>query len=508
MRERGKVYVVSVGSGGSDFMTVRGRALLGSAALVAYDSNVPRDVFRFVSQDADCVSSAVDPKRNVKKGLVTRILESAGAGGDVVRLVSGRAYLSERIFEELRRVGDGGIDFEIVPGMDEVWSALANAGIGLSCSARGGGMLIFDLGKEAAGEGLVARAIEARRAGGLVFTGVNDAVGLCDKLVEGGLAPDLPVVLIENPGANTQVTSALRLGSAASESKLQRSSGGELLLIGEEWDVSGRLDWFERRPLYGKRVVVTRAREKSEVMSASLRALGAEVLEIPVIKITPLSDSEALNEALDGLNVYDWLLFTSVNGVDTFFRAFFRRFDDLRDLGGAHLAAVGTATADRLRSIHLHVDCVPKEHTGVGLAEAMSEHSSIENLKVLMPRAEKGNKELPRILEDKGAIVDDIPCYRNELDASAGSEDAQELISGGADWITFTSGSTVMNFHDTFDLRRLREKFHGLRLASIGPETGRALESLGLGSDVVAEPHTVSSLVSAISDFGRKEGNS
>jgi uroporphyrinogen III methyltransferase/synthase len=258
--------------------------------------------------------------------------------------------------------------------------------------------------------------------------------------------------------------------------------------------------------LSGQRVVVTRAQDQARQLAQPLAERGAEVLAVPVIKIVPPSAKEPLVEAIAGLTSYDWLIFTSVNGVTSFFDYFFRAFDDLRDLGGARLAAVGPGTAAQLRQLHLKVDLMPKEYVAARIANALASFTSLENLRILLLRAETANPELPRLLEDMGAIVDDIACYKTVPETEDTSGAAARMLEGGADWVTFTSGSTVENFHARFELPKLMRQFPRLCLASIGPETTKALLALGLKPAVEAKPHTIEGLVKALErPAGRRE---
>jgi uroporphyrinogen-III synthase len=256
-------------------------------------------------------------------------------------------------------------------------------------------------------------------------------------------------------------------------------------------------------PLAGARIVVTRAREQAGAFSDRLREQGAEVLEVPVIKFAPPDDKESLRDALLGLHEYDWLVFTSVNGVDAFFGYFFQAFPDLRDLGGVRLAAVGPATAARLKELHLTVNAMPAEALGKKVARAMAEHGSLENLRVCLLRAQKAAAELPKLLEAEGAIVDDVACYKTTLETEDPEGVAARLQASGADWITFTSASTVEHFHTRFNLPELLGKFPGLRTASIGPETTQALLALSLQPDVEAKEHTTEGLMKAMGRAGR-----
>lgn len=244
--------------------------------------------------------------------------------------------------------------------------------------------------------------------------------------------------------------------------------------------------------------MITRSREQAAGLSSRLSELGAEVLAIPAIRQEAPTKREDLIDALLELNSYDWLVFTSPTGVDQFFGYFFRQFKDLRDLGGARIAAVGPATAKRLRDLHLQVDVEPAEFRAAAITKAFQEFESIENLKICLLRAEVANPELPKTLEELGAIVDDIACYRTVPETEDRTDAGKRLLEQGADWILFTSGSTVEHFNARFDLKKLKEKFTGLRLASIGPETTKALAQAGLKPEIEAREFTTEGLVAAL----------
>jgi uroporphyrinogen III methyltransferase/synthase len=203
-------------------------------------------------------------------------------------------------------------------------------------------------------------------------------------------------------------------------------------------------------------------------------------------------------DALLGIGEYDWVVFTSPNGVSTFFEYFFKGFEDIRALGGLRFAAVGPATAAKLKELHIRVDAMPEEYLAAKVAEALQKTETIENLRILLPRAESANPELPKELEALGAIVDDIPCYRTVPETEDITGAAAKLLEGGADWVTFTSSSTVENFHARFDLYDLKRRFPKLKFASIGPETSKTLRTIGFTADLEAAQHNIPGLVNAL----------
>ncbi len=318
------------------------------------------------------------------------------------------------------------------------------------------------------------------------------------SLNQHGMSPDTPVAMVRwgTTGRQQAVVGTLAtIAGLAAEKKL---SPPVLTIIGDVVKLRGKLNWFEKRPLFGQRVVVTRARGQAGDFSQKFAELGADVLEVPTIKITQPKETDAIVDALLGLNAYDWLVFTSVNGVTAFFDIFIRRFQDLRDIGGVRIAAIGPATAANLRELHLQVDLTPDEFTGKKIAAAFAKFQSIENLKMCLLRAEVANPDLPKALEELGAIVDDIAVYKTVAETEDPAGAGAALLESGADWITFTSGSTVEHFHARFDLPKFLKKFPHMKLASIGPETSKAIRTLGLEPALEAKEHTTDGLLAAL----------
>jgi uroporphyrinogen III methyltransferase/synthase len=327
----------------------------------------------------------------------------------------------------------------------------------------------------------------------------TDRIGqIADTLTEHGMDPATPVAMVRWGTTGHQESIAGTLATIAGTAEKAKIGPPTVAVIGEVVKLREKLNWFERRPLFGQRIVVTRSREQASQLSRLLQESGAEVLEIPTIKLEPPTHREALVDALLELNSYDWLVFTSPNGVTKFFEYFFKQFHDMRDLGGARIAAVGPATANKLKELHLQVDLMPDEATAANIAEEFSGFESIENLKICLLRAEIANRELPDALEALGAIVDDIACYKTVPETEDRSGAASKLVERGADWITFSSSSTVEHFHSRFDLLSLLKNFPQIKLASIGPETSKALAKLGLKPALEAKQHTIDGLVNGL----------
>jgi len=328
--------------------------------------------------------------------------------------------------------------------------------------------------------------------------GVERIRQLAESLVAHGMPPATPVGMVRWGTTGQQESIEGTLANIADLVDKKQFKAPAVTVIGDVVKLRAKLNWAEKRPLFGQRIVVTRTREQASQLSRQLLELGADVLEIPTIKIVPPDDPQDLIDAILGLNAYDWLIFTSPNGVTTFFDYFFKTFDDLLDLGGAQLPAIGPATAAKLKELHLKVDLMPDEYLTKKIVAAFQAYESIDNLRMCLLRAQVANRELPQLLEENGAIVDDIACYKTVPETEDRNGAAARLLEAGADWITFTSSSTVENFHARFDLPKLIQKFPKLRLASIGPETTKALATLALKPTAEAREHTIPGLVKTL----------
>jgi uroporphyrinogen III methyltransferase / synthase len=338
----------------------------------------------------------------------------------------------------------------------------------------------------------------------VVMMGTERIAHIAELMIEHGMSADTPVAMVRWGTTGRQRSIEGKLGTIGEVVERAQFKAPSVAVIGEVVKLRSKLNWFENRPLFGQRIVVTRTREQASQLSHQLFERGAEVLEIPTIKIMPPLNKDALKDALLGLHEYDWIVFTSPNGVTTFFDYFLKAFEDLRDIGGLRIAAVGPATAAKLRELHLKVDLMPDEYVSSKIGRAFTNYQSIENLRILIMRAEVANPELPQELERLGAIVDDVASYQTVPETEDRNGAAAKLLEGGADWITFTSSSTVENFHARFNLPELAQRFPQLKLASIGPETSKAIQRLGLEPTIEPREHTIDALVHALARGARK----
>jgi len=309
----------------------------------------------------------------------------------------------------------------------------------------------------------------------------------------------LPVALVRCATTGQQETLTGSLSDIAQKAVASDFKAPAVVVFGEVVALRDNLNWYEKRPLLGKRIVVTRTRKQSSVLSNKLRALGAHVIELPTIRIEPPSDLREFAELVQDAHLCDWIVFTSANGVEAFFDIFFKLYDDVREIGGVRIAAIGPATAQRVKDFHLHVDLQPDEFVAEAVSREFKKQGSAENLRILLVRAEKARDTLPKELSALGAIVDEALAYRTVPETRDTSGARRQLARDGADLITFTSSSTVENF---VALGLPWPK--GMRIASIGPITSKTVRDQGLTVDVEAQRHDIDGLVRAIRELFEK----
>ncbi len=512
VKTKGAVYLVGAGPGDAGLLTLRGAELLRRADVVLYDALVNPALLRLAPPSAEIIArgkNMATPQEDITALLIARARE----GKCVVRLKGGDPYIFGRGGEEAEALAAAKIYFEVVPGVSSIAAAPNYAGIPLTHRAHCSSFTVFTGHGDSADAATALQHAQIAKIPGtkVVLMGTENLADWTKSLIAHGMPPETPAAVIQWGTLGKQKSAAGTLATIAKVAKGERIVPPALTIVGDVVKLRGKLNWFEQRPLFGKRIVVTRPIGRDAVSASKnirdggtpslpqkLAELGADVLEVPTIRITLPMEKDAIVDALLELNAYDWLVFTSANGVTAFFDLFFKRFHDMRDIGGARIAAVGPATAAKLRELHLQVDLQPEEATAKKLAEAFAKFETIENLKMCLLRAEVANRELPLALEELGAIVDDVAIYKTVPETEDPAGAGAQLLAEGADWLTFTSGSTVECFHLRFDLPKLVKQFPKLKIASIGPETSKTLRALKLEPAVEAKEHTTDGLIAEL----------
>jgi uroporphyrinogen III methyltransferase/synthase len=499
VKSKGTVYLVGAGPGDAGLLTLRGAELLRQAEVVIYDALANPELLRLAPASAELISRGHNMAMPQSE-ITATIIAKAKEGKTVVRLKGGDPFIFGRGGEEAEALVAEKIPFEIVPGVSSITAAPNYAGIPLTHRSHCSSFTVFTGHSDSADAATALRYEQIAKIPGtkVVLMGTENLADWTKSLIAHGMSPATPIAVVQHGTLGKQKSVAGNLSTIAKLVAEKKIVPPALTIVGDVVTLRDKLNWFENLPLFGRRIVVTRRTEQAGSFAARLAQLGADVLEVPTIKITEPLEKMAIVDALLEINSYDWLVFTSANGVTAFFDLFFKRFQDLRDLGGARIAAVGPKTAAKLRELHLQVDLQPAEYVGKKIVAEFKKFQDIDNVKMCLFRAEVANKDLPDALMEEGAIVDDIAIYRTVAETEDRTGAGARLLAEGADWVTFTSGSTVEHFHARFDLPKLVKQFPQLKLASIGPETSKAIAALGLKPALEAKEHTTDGLIAAL----------
>ncbi len=509
-KEAPLVYLVGAGPGDPGLITVRGKQLLEQAEVLIYDYLASRKLLRHVPKDAELIYAG---KRGGKKHTHTQeeinrmLVEKARAGKKVVRLKGGDPFIFGRGGEEIEELVKAGLPFEVVPGVTSATAAATYAGIPIT-HRKFTSTVAFVTGHEdptKPGSSIAWDKIATGVGTIVVYMGIKNLPSITAKLISHGRDPQTPVAVVRWASTAEQRTVVGNLGNIAEIVRQSNIRPPSLVIIGEVVTLRDTINWYEKRPLFGKRIVVTRTRDQASELVTLLENYGAECLEYPTISLGPVESYEILDRALEEIGSYDWLLFTSINAVDYFFKRLFARGLDVRDLKGPKIAAVGKITAEALAAKGIRADLLPEEFTGDSLAESLVA-AGVENRRVLLPRALKARETLPETLAGAGAHVTVAPVYQNTLPSSSAGEKIREelrqaLQEKKVDMVTFTSSSTVKNFIRLLDLDTPgeAEKFlSGVGVAVIGPITAITAEQSGLHVDVQPAEYTIPGLVDSI----------
>ena len=496
----GICYLVGAGPGDPMLLTLKGRECLGIADVVVYDYLSNPVFLGYVKEGAEILCAGKKAGRHTlsQPEINALLVERTKSGKAVVRLKGGDPFLFGRGGEEAVALAEAGCAFEVVPGVTSAIAGPAYAGIPVTHRDHNTVLTIFTGHEDPSKpETSVDYAAIARAPGTKVMLmGIKRLEAISGGLMAAGMDKDVPVALIRWATTGRQQTLTGKLQDIAAKAAAADFQPPAVAVFGEVVNLRAKLNWFEALPLFGKRIAVTRTRHQAGDLVSRLRALGAEAFEMPMIRLEPAPDKRLFYETVAYSHAYDWIVFTSANGVDAFFKAFFEIYHDARDLGAARIAAVGPETAARVASFHLQVDVRAEKFVAEDLIKALQKETSVENLKILLARAEGARDVLATELTRLGAIVDDVPAYRTVPETEDVCGGIRRFREEGADLVTFTSSSTAENFH-TLNLPAPP----GLCHASIGPVTSRTMKKFGISVDVEAGVHDIPGLVSAIVKF-------
>ena len=504
------VYLVGAGPGDPGLITVRGKQLLERAEVIVYDYLASKKLLKYVPRDAEFIYAG---KKGGVKHTHTQaeinemLIDRALSGRLVVRLKGGDPFIFGRGGEEIEELVQAGIPFEVVPGVTSATAAATYAGIPIT-HREYTSTVAFVTGHEdpTKKDSNVAWDKLATGVGTIVvYMGIKNLESITKKVIKYGRDPHTPVAVVRWASTSEQRTVVGNLENIAEIVRKNNIKPPSLVIIGEVVNLRDSINWYEKRPLFSKRVVVTRTRDQASELVNMLENYGAECIEYPTISLEPVDSYEILDRALEDIETFHWILFTSINAVDYFFKRLFELGRDVRDLKGPKVAAVGKVTAEALAGRGIKADLLPEEFTGEGLAETLI-NDGVAGLNILIPRALKAREILPQRLSGAGAEVTLAPVYQNILPQSSAGEKLKDdlrraLEEKSVEMVTFTSSSTVKNFMTLLDIsgpEELQKLITGVAVAAIGPITAKTAESYGLTVDVQPAEYTIPGLVEGI----------
>jgi uroporphyrinogen III methyltransferase / synthase len=502
--KRGIVYLVGAGPGDSGLITVKGLNCIRKAEVLVYDRLVSPRLVRQAPEGAELIYVGKLPDRHtLQQDDINKLLVKKAAQGLIVtRLKGGDPFVFGRGGEEAALLAKHDIPFEIIPGVTSAIAVPAYAGIPVTHRGLSSGFTVVTGHEDPAKDesDLDWPALATNPGTNVFLMGVGNLPLITERLLDEGMDPTTPVALIHRgteAGQRTLVGVVADIAAKAKEADFKHPA---VIVTGEVVSMRESLKWFERKPLFGRRIVVSRAREQASAFAEKLEALGAETIEIPVIKIVPPLDFGPFDRALDDLDSYRWVIFTSENGVKSFFNRLVETGKDIRDLKGASICAIGPKTKETLVAKGLRVDYMPAEFRAEAVIEQLQD-KVVPGDRVLLPRADIARPVLADALTNIGARVDNIVAYRTVRGDGDTAMLTQLLVAKEVDMITFTSSSTVKNLVEMLGKKRIPVLLKGVCLASIGPITSQTARDLGLAVDLEAEDYTIDGLVEAITCY-------
>ncbi len=501
------VYLVGAGPGDPGLITLKGKTCIQAADVVIYDYLAAPGLLTYARKDAELIYVGKKGGDHTlsQDGINSLLVEKARSHKIVTRLKGGDPFIFGRGGEEAEILIANQIPFEVVPGVTSAVAAPAYAGIPLT-HRKHTATVAFVTGHEdpTKDESNIDWEALAKGIGTLVFfMGIKNLPHIVSRLSSHGKPGNTPVAIVRWGTTPKQQSIVGTLETIVQVARSAEIKPPALIVVGTVVNLRSSMQWFEKRPLLGKRIVVTRARAQASDLEKRLEEYGAHCLECPTIQTAPPDDKAPLDRAIDHLTRYDWLIFTSVNGVNAFFERLFEKGLDVRALGAIKTATIGPVTSKRLRDFGIKSDIIPKTYRAESIVAAFDEQE-IKNSTILLPRAKEARSVLPEELTRMGAVVDEVVAYQTlAVDDQAG-ELHSALSNGKVDMVTFTSSSTAQNFKRLLPEEHFQHLMESVKVASIGPITSDTATRLGFKVAIEAQAYTIEGLCQAILNFYNK----
>jgi uroporphyrinogen III methyltransferase/synthase len=505
---KGKVYLIGAGPGDPGLITVKGLKCLERADVLVYDYLANEQLLSLVKEGSEKIYvGKKGGDHTLPQGKINELIIGRAKEGKIVaRLKGGDPFIFGRGGEEAEELARAGIPFEIVPGVTSAIAVPAYAGIPLT-HRDFTSTVAFITGHEdpSKEESKIPWDKISTGIGTLVFLmGVGNLPMIASELIKNGRDPQTPVALIRWGTLPEQETILAKLADIGEIAKAQKLRPPVIILVGEVVALREKLNWFEALPLFGKRILVTRSREQASELSEQLRELGAIPIEFPTIGILPPESWVDVDHCLNRVVLYDWIIFTSANGVRFFLKRLLALGRDVRDLKGPKVCAIGPKTAESLEALKIRVDLIPKEYRAEAIFEGLKK-DNLRGKKILIPRARVARDVLPEELRKAGAGVDVVEVYQTVLPKENIDEIRDLLKKRVIGAVTFTSSSTVSNFVEMLGPKEAMELIAGTVVASIGPLTAEKARTLGIETTVMPKEYTIPALVRALAEYFQKQ---
>lgn len=507
-----RVYIVGAGPGDPSLISLRGYRCLQRADVVIYDHRVQARLLRWAPPSAERIDVGRSSARPLEQDAVALLVaEKAREGRMVVRLKWGDPFVFDTGGKEALLLAEHGIAFEIIPGIPAAIAAPAYAGIPVTYPAAGDTLVIIRGAETPTTDPPdVDWAALAKMDGSIVcYAGPRQLPAIAKALITNGRAPEDAAVLIRNGTLATQQTTVTTLGALAQAEDERRTS---LLIVGAVADLREHLQWFDRRPLFGKRIVVTRPRDQARELVERIEEAGAEAIEAPMVTSEPPDDDTMLIDAADRAAEFDWIVFTTATAVESFLRVLLSGRGDIRALKGVQLCAIGPSTADRLAAFGIRADLAPAEFGAEAIANALEGSSTARGQgrgaergagapAILIVRPDQARDVLAKELRARGSDVTDVIAYRATPATETGQDVYRMLLEGRVDAVTFTSASTVRQFVEVIGREPAIDLLRTTTVAVIGPVTAEAAGQLGIAVQVIPQKYDVDGLVDALIEY-------
>ncbi|OGW05511.1 MAG: uroporphyrinogen-III C-methyltransferase [Nitrospinae bacterium RIFCSPLOWO2_12_39_16] len=520
-----KVYLIGAGPGDPGLLTLKGKRCIEEANVIIYDHLVNKKLLEFAKDGAEIIYvGKVGGKHTKSQEEINLLLVTKAKEGKIVaRLKGGDPFIFGRGGEEALELVSHKIPFEVIPGITAATSVPAYAGIPLTHRDFNSSIALIT-GHEDPSKGgskIEWKGLSTCIENLIFFMGAKNLTNIVKKLIENGRKPDTPIAVIRWGTTPLQETIVGRLNDITEKAKNVRPPA--IIVVGGVVALREKLNWFEKKPLFGKRILITRPRGQTKSFVELLENEGAIIMQMPTIETVPPDSWDALDNAINRLDTYQWLIFTSANGVRFFIERLKANKKDIRELKGIKICAIGPKTAASVESFGIRVDAVPEKYIAEGVIEEMKKHG-IEGKKILLPRASVARDILPLELKKMGAEIDVVDAYKTVKSVEKASDIKNMIRKEKIDVITFTSSSTVKNFmsyfnlpppllrkegikgRSNFDRGDDRKMLKNITIASIGPITAKTVEEFGLKNNIVSDEHTIERFTEKIIEyFGRKE---